>query len=126
MERSLFSRLYDVMRGNGQFKNSYSITKQYRMHPEICSFPNKYFYGNRLKSEQTLNDTKFALHPYNVFRLSCTQTNNGTFNYYNEEEASFIVDLLKVMVRHVNPTNHSYGIITPYSTQRTIIKNLLR
>lgn len=70
---------------------------QYRMHPEICKFPNT-FYNNRLNSALNTSEP-FVLRPYSVFNLNCLQSNNDMINYYNTEEANFIISMLKVMVR---------------------------
>lgn len=128
MERSLFTRIFEMFnysKQNGQLRNAISLSKQYRMHPEICSFPNKYFYGGRLESVNTISQ-RFTLTPYNIFTLDCNQTNTDSVNYYNEYEAEFIINLLKVMIKHADPKKYSYGIISPYSQQTACIKNLLR
>lgn len=125
MERSLFTRLFEVSARDQQIYNAISITKQYRMHPEICSFPNKYFYDGRLTSMVASNPINFHLTPYNVFELDCRQSNTNSVTYYNTYEAEFIISLLKVMIRHANPKAYSYGIITPYSSQTGHIKRLL-
>lgn len=125
MERSLFTRLFQGFGDAGQISNAISITKQYRMHPEICSFPNKYFYGNRLQSVNTEHSSNFLLMPYTVFSLDCKQSNTSSVHYYNQYEAEFILSLLKVMIRHADPKAYSYGIITPYAAQTRSIKKLL-
>lgn len=88
------------------------------MHPEICHWSNNYFYQKRLVSAPNIVDTAFQLNPYGVLSLDFFQScSNGT-NYRNSDEAKFIIDLLKIIVRYANPKHYSYGIITPYSTQR--------
>lgn len=127
MERSLFARLHNTMSNDTNrdaVKNTYGLTTQYRMHPEICTFPNAYFYNNRLTSAPQTTES-FALQPYSVFSLNSLQSNSDMVNYYNVNEANFIVLMLKVMIRHANPKDFSYGIITPYAKQRTEIQNLL-
>lgn len=41
-ERSLFARLFDTMQNGDVYdgKNTYAMTMQYRMHPDICAFSN--------------------------------------------------------------------------------------
>lgn len=125
MDRSLFTRLYQNIAQNvDNIGSVYAMTRQYRMHPNICHFPNQYFYENRLQSDgQTLES--FPLRPYSVFNLNCLQSNRDIIHFYNVEEAQFIVSMLKVMIKHANPIEFSYGIITPYAKQRTEIQNLL-
>lgn len=125
LERSLFTRLYDSISRNGPMTEStYAMTMQYRMHPDICHFSNEYFYRNRLTSVPPSSDN-FLLRAYSVFNLNCLQSNGDNIHYYNMDEAKFIISMLKVMVKHANPKDFSYGIITPYAKQRQEIQNLL-
>lgn len=124
MERSLFTRLFDSTSDNKL--NKYSLTTQYRMHPEICSFPNKYFYENRLKCAEETNCDSFKLEPYTVISLDFKQSNQDAVNYHNSGEAQFIVDLLKVLEKLASPLNFSYGLITPYAKQKAEIQQYLK
>lgn len=123
---SLFTRLYDkTSRSCSLAQSTYSMTTQYRMHPDICSFSNEYFYKNRLTSAPETRE-HFILHPYIVFSLPCLQSNHDMINFYNADEAKFIVSMLKVMIKHASPKDFSYGIITPYVKQKMEIQKLLR
>lgn len=104
------------------------MTTQYRMHPDICSFSNGYFYGKRLTSApQTAHaNDNFTLHPYRVFNLKFLQSNQDMISYYNLGEAEFIVTMLKVMCKHADPNLFSYGIITPYAEQKKRIQDSIR
>ncbi|XP_031633386.1 uncharacterized ATP-dependent helicase C29A10.10c-like isoform X2 [Contarinia nasturtii] len=121
LDRSLFARLYDTF-GSSSSRSliTYTMTTQYRMHPEICKFPNT-FYKNRLISAGNTKEP-FDLQPYSVFSLNYLQSNSDMINYYNSEEATFIIDMLKVMVKHADPKKYTYGIITPYAQQRSEIQ----
>lgn len=105
-------------------KSTYAMTRQYRMHPDICHFSNHYFYGNRLTSGPPTNDN-FMLRPYSVFNLNFFQSNADHVHYYNLDEANFVVMMLKVMIKHAEPKDFSYGIITPYAKQRQELQVLL-
>lgn len=118
LERSLFTRLQEVCTDVVHKPNMYSLRQQYRMHPEICHWSNKYFYENRLISASNTIDPTFKLNPYGVFSLDFRQSCNRGISFHNSEEAKFITALLKIIVRHADPKHNSYGIITPYSTQR--------
>lgn len=122
---SLFARMYDnISRKGAQEQSTYTMTTQYRMHPEICAFSNGYFYKNRLTSAPSTREG-FFLNPYSVFNLPCLQSNQDMVSFYNVDEAKFIVTMLKVMIKHANPKEFSYGIITPYAKQRLEIQRLL-
>lgn len=118
LERSLFTRLQEICADVDHKPNSYSLCQQYRMHPDICHWSNNYFYHKRLVSAPNMIDTAFQLNPYGVLSLDFLQSCNDGVNYRNSDEAKFITDLLKIIVRYADPKHHSYGIITPYSTQR--------
>lgn len=124
MERSLFTRLFDST--SDSKLNKYSLTTQYRMHPEICSFPNKYFYEDRLKCAEETNCDSFKLEPYTVISLDFKQSNQDAVNYHNSGEAQFIVDLLKVLEKLASPLNFSYGLITPYAKQKAEIQQYIK
>lgn len=123
MERSLFTRLHNTMSMNSEVvNNTYAMNTQYRMHPFICAFPNAYFYQNRLISAPQTAEN-FTLQPYRVFSLNYLQSNRDMVNFYNVDEAKFIVSMLKVMIKHADPKTCSYAIITPYQQQRAEIEN---
>lgn len=118
LERSLFTRLQEVCTHVNNKPNIYSLCQQYRMHPEICRWSNQYFYHNRLTSAPCTIDPSFQLNPYGVFSLDFLQSCKNGSSFHNSDEAKFIIDLLKIVVRYADPKRYSYGIITPYSTQR--------
>lgn len=126
LERSLFTRLKEVCADTGNKSGMFSLREQYRMHPEICHWPNSYFYENNLISASTNVDVNFKLTPYAVFSLDCLQTNIGNIHYYNKEEARFVIELLKILVKYADPKSFSYGIITPYSKQRSEIQTHIK
>ncbi|XP_049322547.1 probable helicase senataxin isoform X2 [Astyanax mexicanus] len=47
-DQSLMARLWKSLHPSNP---SIFLSIQYRMHPDICSFPSKYIYGNRLKND---------------------------------------------------------------------------
>lgn len=96
------------------------------MHPDICHFPNQYFYGNKLTTSDAAIDARFPLNAYNVFSLASNRSNSGGFNYQNPDEADFVINIIKTAVKYAKPDKFSYGIITPYSGQRDEIANRLK
>ncbi|KAH8293687.1 hypothetical protein KR054_002967 [Drosophila jambulina] len=97
----------------------FKLSMQYRMHPEICRWPNKYFYENQLVSAD-LTAKPSPLIPYCVVNLSYTRDtggNNGNRSISNDEEARFVAQLLAEMDKHMPSQRYSYGLISPYSNQ---------
>ena len=72
---SLFTRHYNYYKK--EFPNKPSpimyLEFQYRMHPEILLWPNKYFYGGKLKTTESVAETiksrKSKLVPYVFINL---------------------------------------------------------
>lgn len=126
LERSLFTRLQEICADVKNKPNIYSLCRQYRMHPEICHWSNNYFYRSRLVSSSTTTDATFQLNPYGVFSLNFMQSCNDGGNYRNSGEAKFIINLLKIIVGYADPKHYTYGIITPYSTQRNELQNHIK
>lgn len=126
LERSLFTRLQETCTNVKYKPNMYSLCQQYRMHPDICRWSNQYFYQSRLVSAPCTIDATFQLNPYGVFSLDFLQSCNNGISYHNSDEAKFIIDLLKIVVRYADPKQYSYGIITPYSTQRKELQNHIK
>lgn len=118
LERSLFTRMHETCTDIDSQPNMYSLCEQYRMDPRICFWPNNYFYHGRLTSSPTTIDATFRLNPYGVYSLDYWQSCNDGNRHHNSDEAKFIIDLLKIVVRNANPEKYSYGIITPYAMQR--------
>uniref|UniRef100_A0A3B1J3J0 Senataxin n=1 Tax=Astyanax mexicanus TaxID=7994 RepID=A0A3B1J3J0_ASTMX len=69
-DQSLMARLWKSLHPSNP---SIFLSIQYRMHPDICSFPSKYIYGNRLKNdwyELTFTfrcSVNWPFEPYRVF-----------------------------------------------------------
>ncbi|XP_044733813.1 helicase sen1-like isoform X2 [Chrysoperla carnea] len=120
--QSLFERIEKCFSMNkiDNCPNIRSLSVQYRMHPEIMEFPNKYFYGNRLKNSQNVYDYRFPLIPYQLFLHEFEQCSSMD----NSREAEFILNMLKTILNEVN-NKVTIGIITPYQNQRTRIMKIL-
>lgn len=127
LDRSLFERIQDAYIGAGSKANVYSLREQFRMHPDICAFSNKYFYDDELETNQFAIDANFPLKPYSVFSLDYVQSNkHGNTKVYNLDEADFVINVLKTSMKYASPEQYSYGIITPYTGQRDEIGKRLR
>lgn len=118
LSKSFFSRVKSSF-DNAIDNPIFNLTTQYRMHPEICSFPNEYFYNGTLLADKSTIDNEFPLKPYSVLCLTYQQSsgiNNNQFR--NSDEADFIVKLLKCMGKYIDITKYSVGIVTPYTYQK--------
>ncbi|RWS09267.1 uncharacterized protein B4U79_14013 [Dinothrombium tinctorium] len=124
--RSLFERFYSFFGETNPNSPVLMLDTQYRMHPEICSFPSKHFYNNKLKSHSSLQDRRFPLRPYVVFDLKGTlHTQNNPKNIYNDSEAQFITRLIMAIGDYASE-NTTVGIITPYNGQKRLLEQKIK
>ncbi|XP_030572366.1 uncharacterized protein LOC115771005 [Drosophila novamexicana] len=95
----------------------FKLSMQYRMHPEICRWPNSYFYDNQLVNATCTERLISPLIPYCVINLSYTRDTNdaSSRSISNDEEARFVAKLLIEMDKLMPAKHFSYGLITPYS-----------
>lgn len=111
------------------------LTKQYRMHPEICRFPSLHFYDGKLLNgdDMSVNELAFhkakALGPYVFFDIVDGQElrgkNTGALSFYNEFEADAAVELLNFFKQRY-PSDFSgvrIGIVTPYKSQLSLLRS---
>ncbi|KAH8320201.1 hypothetical protein KR067_003106 [Drosophila pandora] len=118
IQRSLQKQLESP--GSNQFIHTklFKLSVQYRMHPEICRWPNKYFYEDQLVSAPC-TEKSAALIPYSVINLSYTRDSSTMSNksISNDEEARFVAKLITAMQKLMPTKRYSYGLISPYSNQ---------
>ncbi|EDW76713.2 uncharacterized protein Dwil_GK19858 [Drosophila willistoni] len=106
----------------------FKLSMQYRMHPEICRWPNRYFYEDQLvDSPCALRRTQSPLIPYCVINLSFTQDTNciNSRSVSNNDEARFVANLLIEMDKHMSTKKYGYGLISPYSSQCYALSELI-
>ena len=125
-DRSLFKRLQMK-----KYPVSFLET-QYRMHPQISSFPARKFYRNGLKDSQLLANSKIfhALRCFGplIFYAMCEgheQSHSGhSFSWCNLDEARIISLISRTLVCLYPILNKcSVGIITGYNGQIKEIEN---
>lgn len=107
-------------------KNIFTLQTQYRMHPEIFEFPNKEFYQGHGKNSYVFHDDRLKLNAYNVFDLNYKQSRSYSVERYNNDEAEFVVDVLKEVLKLADPKEYTYGIITPNVEVRDKIRTIIR
>ena len=124
--RSLFERFYKYLQARSSL-NQFSIMLniQYRMHSEICAFPSRRFYNNRLGTHSKNDQRLFPLLPYKVFDIKDTaECKRNVKNIHNKLESDFVVKLtekcVEVLEGHPKFRNSivRIGIITPYQGGR--------
>ncbi|XP_052894133.1 uncharacterized protein LOC128301604 [Anopheles moucheti] len=126
--KSLFSRLYQSYIDKQKMDELKVLTTQYRMHPDICLWPNEYFYQRKLKSAPCTEAQRkdIPLKPYMVISLSYDQElTQAQYEIYNKDEIRFVVGLAKKMVACCS-NRASLAIITPYARHREEIAQTLR
>ncbi|XP_064607626.1 probable helicase senataxin [Liolophura sinensis] len=126
---SLFERLCRYLQTKfGDQELVLFLDTQYRMDGEICDFPNKYVYDDRLKTDQSVLDRSqtFPLKPYLVFDLQYgREVNPGVGMISNPLEAEFIVEFCEYLVRTIKLKENQICIISPYQKQKTFLKGQL-
>ncbi|XP_016902852.2 uncharacterized protein LOC103500612 isoform X2 [Cucumis melo] len=111
------------------------LTRQYRMHPEICHFPSQHFYDGKLLNGDGMSGKNALFHetkglgPYVFFDIvdgkELRSKSGGAFSLYNEHEADAAVELVKFF-KESHPTEFNrvrIGIITPYKCQLSLLRS---
>lgn len=128
--QSLFTRLVRHSKSYGLQCEMLDV--QYRMHPSICDFPNRAFYGNKIQSQAGLKDKRFIdltdiglMSPLQFINVDQGQEELvfGT-SYQNQPEAEIVVQIVLSLIK-ADIKDHQIGVITPYYGQVKLIRKLL-
>lgn len=135
LNQSLYDRLYATLKGSSSIT---TLMVQYRMHREICSFPNRLFYEGVLRTDSSIDKRmqNFGLKPlYYYNRNGFGETRNNYGGIQNEEEAICVVHLCCQLIKHLelcrkkgdcrSDVQKRILIISPYRSQVHLIKQLL-
>ena len=132
LERSLFERLHD----GG--KEIYTLTTQYRMHPDIRKFPSDQFYDGKLTDAAYINSPQ-RIHEFgqlarldSIFKRSmfidiayARETKEELKpSRNNEDEADFtwkLIEALLISLGHSDLLKKRIGIVTPYRGQHRLL-----
>ncbi|XP_050380960.1 uncharacterized ATP-dependent helicase C29A10.10c isoform X2 [Argentina anserina] len=111
------------------------LTKQYRMHPDICLFPSVHFYEKKLLNGDDMSGKSAPFHetkglgPYIFYDVidgrELRGKNSSGMSLYNEHEADAAVELLKFFKKRYPSDFHvgRIGIITPYKSQLALLRS---
>ena len=105
---------------------AFLLNTQYRMHPEICKYPNEKYYNNRLKNgENTLNmkllyndkpDKDPRIAPFTFWDTTHTEEQKKGNSFLNVEEADFVFRLCDYIILEYKKArqNVTIGVVCPY------------
>ena len=122
---SLFSRIFKHFEHEPDSPIQ-QLTVQYRMHSEISTWPNRRFYGGKLRMGD--QNRKFSLANYRVLSLEDSYEEVQGGSTWNYEEAKVVAGLTRYLRDYLAANNErkSIGIITFYSRQKSEIMKSLR
>uniref|UniRef100_T1GMD1 DNA2/NAM7 helicase-like C-terminal domain-containing protein n=1 Tax=Megaselia scalaris TaxID=36166 RepID=T1GMD1_MEGSC len=97
------------------------------MNPEIFSWINNYFYGNKFKSVLNNDHCNNLVKSYVIFNVNDSyESKLAPGNYSNSKEADFIFGLLSKLFELMPYEMYSYGIVTPYLKQKSDLMNKIQ
>ena len=139
LSNSLFADFYN--HEHFPEENKITLNYQFRMHPEICNYISKLFYGGALKSGEGTEKQNVYVDGYKnpvVFVDTTTssydpendpkESSAGDGSIYNDMEVSIICNKILPAVQEAMATDPTLklGIITPYKAQYYRLRSHLR
>ncbi len=128
---SLFERLYRRLPADSPYADM--LNCQWRMHPDIATFPNRYFYNGQLTNGTAEHQTSSLPFVYQGDDewIKTIATRRVVFfptessqpgKKYNDEEATRVVRIIKTLYQLYRNNNlpfdaHAIGVITSYRHQ---------
>lgn len=92
------------------------------MHPELCKWPNRQFYNNRIEYSDLTIDNDFVYFSYAVVSL----TERSLRIKSNEDELTFTMDFVQTLTTYTHPDRYTIGIITPHMDIQMGLEKALR
>ena len=124
---SLYHRIYNQFKHLPEAINPLKKLKiQYRMHPDICKWPNRYFYGGILENGNENRDS--MMEPLLLFDMKGGEEKQWQTSLVNEMETNFVVKIvqkLRQFPKEKMERNLTIGIITFYTGQVKMIQEAL-
>lgn len=141
LRNSLFQRLHFLATKNNKEKIVGMLTKQGRMHPDICKFVSQKFYQGLLDAVPLPHQKENLpqIHSKNKFKSIVLSTRFGFVNVHpsstssnpktNAEEAQIVAKIAHILSQQDTSGEDSFskrlGIIVPFRNQITMIKKAL-
>ncbi|HLQ79177.1 MAG TPA: AAA domain-containing protein, partial [Terriglobia bacterium] len=125
LARSMFERL----KQEAEAANSSAITLldvQYRMHPQIMSVSNRFFYDGRLKSGVTHDDRVPPDEHAVVFVPVEPAEAHASDARRNPAEAEVVSQLVKRYVRTLGVPPENIGVVSPFRAQVALLRKTVR
>ncbi|GFR10225.1 probable helicase senataxin [Trichonephila clavata] len=117
--RSLFERFISYFSKTGQKNLFITLTEQFRMHSEICSFPSKYFYNDQLTTAGNLDQIyeNFPIYPYSVYVVQESE-------FFENSRVETVVNLGIQFL--LIKSSLSIGIIVPNQKKKDLYSKWIR
>ncbi|CAK8694336.1 unnamed protein product [Clavelina lepadiformis] len=115
LDKSLFERLS---------KHALKLTRQYRMHPDICEFPSKKFYGGGLITDQSVEKRPLVVDPIKFYHVNGEEEEDSSKSKFNTKEAELVVTLGKKLLKKFQAKD--IMILTPYLAQCSKIREIIK
>lgn len=123
-KKSLFERLYQKLPSTKKVM----LEKQFRMHPVIGELVSRLFYESKLVHGMAAAQLQHDTGLYNnqqVAWLDVVELGEQG-HYYNEQEATVLVEEIRTLLRNTPNYSGKIGIITFYNEQLNVIERKLR
>ncbi len=107
------------------------LTTQYRMHPHICQWPSMQYYSDRLITDpdilpmSPLSKRGITSRPYAIYQVQGSVVEEG-HSICNHEEATYVVNIVRLIQAETKGSERSIGVITPYVAQKRLIMEKLK
>ncbi|XP_067825887.1 probable helicase senataxin isoform X2 [Heptranchias perlo] len=128
MMHRLQNCLHDEVKQNNLGRSpALLLLTQYRMHPDICLFPSKHIYGNRLKTDKEIETLRCSptwhFQSYMLFDVTDGYECREKDSYANPQEVKLVIALISMIAEKQKGICRNIGVITPYNAQKRGIIN---
>jgi superfamily I DNA and/or RNA helicase len=124
LEQTIFKRVIEKTEADIMLRT------QYRMHPEIMTFSNEYFYEGKLETAESIHNRRMLFTEPLTFidTAGCgyeESLNEESLSTFNTEEARFALQYLNRLLESREEEVFSIGMIAPYKAQNEKLNSLI-